>query len=265
MKTRNGKSGVRGDRGIGYTAYPPETMGTTDGASGLGAHPGARWRRPRARCGRRRRRGPPRDRTTRFDARFPVPARPLHLRRVARRGRSRDDTASSRGPARRSVAAPARTVRAGRARRVHAADGARGVKHRVRLASGARAGGLFPSGPVGWGKSAAAQRPAGRVHRALRDAADSVGDVAEELGFIKIEDTFGIHARRERRAGVRVPEPIVFLAAWRLDGDAVVVPSRRRDRGATSGAVRGLASHRGQMPGRCSRTTRSSTSCKTQS
>ena len=29
-----------------------------------------------------------------------------------------------------------------------------GVKHRVRLASGARGRGLFPSGPVGWGKSA---------------------------------------------------------------------------------------------------------------
>ena len=28
------------------------------------------------------------------------------------------------------------------------------MKHRVRLASGARGRGLFPSGPVGWGKSA---------------------------------------------------------------------------------------------------------------
>ena len=101
-----------------------------------------------------------------------------------------------------------------------------GVKHRVRLASGARGRGLFPSGPVGWGKSAVLLSVPLDVCivAPFGDAPDpkpGVGDaVAEELGFIKEskKDTFGIlRAAWERRAGVRVPEPIVSLMA--SDGD----------------------------------------------
>jgi len=101
-----------------------------------------------------------------------------------------------------------------------------GVKHRVRLASGARGRGLFPSGPVGWGKSAVLLSVPLDVCivAPFGDAPDpkpGVGDaVAEELGFIKEskKDTFGIlRAAWERRAGVRLPEPIVSLMA--SDGD----------------------------------------------
>ncbi len=101
-----------------------------------------------------------------------------------------------------------------------------GVKHRVRLASGARGRGLFPSGPVGWGKSAVLLSVPLDVCivAPFGDAPDpkpGVGDaVAEELGFIKEskKDTFGIlRAAWERRAGVRVPEPIITLMA--SDGD----------------------------------------------
>ena len=100
-----------------------------------------------------------------------------------------------------------------------------GVKHRVRLASGARGRGLFPSGPVGWGKSAVLLSVPLDVCivAPFGDAADGVGDaVAEELGFIKEskKDTFGIlRAAWERRAGVRVPEPIVSLMASRVGSD----------------------------------------------
>ena len=101
-----------------------------------------------------------------------------------------------------------------------------GVKHRVRLASGARGRGLFPSGPVGWGKSAVLLSvpldvcivaPFGEPELGPPGVGDAV---AEELGFIKEskKDTFGIlRAAWERRAGVRLPEPIVSLMA--SDGD----------------------------------------------
>jgi len=102
-----------------------------------------------------------------------------------------------------------------------------GVKHRVRLASGARGRGLFPSGPVGWGKSAVLLSVPLDVCivAPFGDAPGppGVGDaVAEELGFIKEskKDTFGIlRAAWERRAGVRVPEPIVSLMASRDGSD----------------------------------------------
>ena len=106
-----------------------------------------------------------------------------------------------------------------------------GVKHRVRLASGARGRGLFPSGPVGWGKSAVLLSvpldvcivaPFGDAAGAAA-AAKGSGAVAEELGVAspafgsgtpRRKDTCGIlRAAWEKRAGVRLPDPIVALAA----------------------------------------------------
>ena len=103
-----------------------------------------------------------------------------------------------------------------------------GVKHRVRLASGARGRGLFPSGPVGWGKSAVLLSvpldvcivaPFGDADAA---AAGVSGAVAETLGLgssssgpgnpPRKKDTCGIlRAAWEKRAGVRLPDPIVSL------------------------------------------------------
>ena len=102
-----------------------------------------------------------------------------------------------------------------------------GVKHRVRLASGARGRGLFPSGPVGWGKSAVLLSvpldvcivaPFGDA-----DAGAGAGGVsaavAEELGFSSNssekakKDTYGIlRAAWEKRAGVTLPETITSLS-----------------------------------------------------
>ena len=102
-----------------------------------------------------------------------------------------------------------------------------GVKHRVRLASGARGRGLFPSGPVGWGKSAVLLSvpldvcivaPFGDADAAAAGAAGVSDAVAEELGFPKDpsrkakKDTYGIlRAAWEKRAGVTLPETVVTL------------------------------------------------------
>ena len=103
-----------------------------------------------------------------------------------------------------------------------------GVKHRVRLASGARGRGLFPSGPVGWGKSAVLLSvpldvcivaPFGDADAS---AAGVSGAVAETLGLgssssgpgnpPRKKDTCAIlRAAWEKRAGVRLPDPIVSL------------------------------------------------------
>ena len=102
-----------------------------------------------------------------------------------------------------------------------------GVKHRVRLASGARGRGLFPSGPVGWGKSAVLLSVPLDVCivAPFGDAAAAAGAggvsaaVAEELGFSKDppekakKDTYGIlRAAWEKRAGVTLPETITTLS-----------------------------------------------------
>ena len=102
-----------------------------------------------------------------------------------------------------------------------------GVKHRVRLASGARGRGLFPSGPVGWGKSAVLLSVPLDVCivAPFGDAAAAAGAggvsaaVAEELGFSKDppekakKDTYGIlRAAWEKRAGVTLPETITSLS-----------------------------------------------------
>ena len=104
-----------------------------------------------------------------------------------------------------------------------------GVKHRVRLASGARGRGLFPSGPVGWGKSAVLLSvpldvcivaPFGDAAAAGAGAGGVSAAVAEELGFSKDpegekakKDTYGIlRAAWEKRAGVTLPETITSLS-----------------------------------------------------
>ena len=86
-----------------------------------------------------------------------------------------------------------------------------GVKHQVRLASGARGRGLFPTGPVGWTESAVLLSvPLDVCICAPFGDEDAV---ANELGLNDgYKDTCTILRRAwQRRNGAKVPEAIVSL------------------------------------------------------
>jgi tryptophan synthase beta chain len=99
-----------------------------------------------------------------------------------------------------------------------------GVKHRVRLASGARGRGLFPTGPAGWGKSDVLLSVPLDVCIVAPFGDESTPpptSVARELGFEpgasrgtdSAMDTYATLRRAwERRNGVQIPNDIVRLA-----------------------------------------------------
>ena len=86
-----------------------------------------------------------------------------------------------------------------------------GVKHQVRLASGARGRGLFPTGPVGWTESAVLLSVPLDVCICAPFGDDDA--VANELGLNDgYKDTCTILRRAwQRRNGAKVPEAIVSL------------------------------------------------------
>lgn len=98
-----------------------------------------------------------------------------------------------------------------------------GVKHRVRLASGTRGRGLFPSGPVGWGGSAVLLSVPLDVC-IVAPFGDAETTIADELGFgnessgsagrgaTETKDTYLIlRTAWEKRNGVTLPGDITCL------------------------------------------------------